>query len=313
MLQLAYNLNGEPFEAPATMAGWRVRKLKKAGAPETAWGLDGLPLFLPMDADIEDLRRESGGEPGRFRLDPVDDQRRAIPNAPASYVCVHPLAPAPAAPAAPTVPAASNLAETTSQLVAALLESQKQHTEMARMYVSQFAVVANAMAGVVRSAGDAGLTARVPLVLPAAPEAKVAEESDPDPEAGHDEDEESEIDEEEAVEVAATPEEHSWARVGQSFVDHIGPYVGPMLASSPGLARLLGAHGGKPKTDATTPRPGPSDPAPAGGGASPPSGAPGVDAAVLVRLQQIMAQLTPEEEQFARSLIDAISAEDMVS
>jgi hypothetical protein len=106
MLQLAYNLNGEPFEAPPTMAAWRARKLKKAGAPETAWGLDGLPLFLPMDADIEDLRRESGGETGRFRLDPVDDQRRAIPNAPASYVCVHPLAPAPAAPVAPAAPAA---------------------------------------------------------------------------------------------------------------------------------------------------------------------------------------------------------------
>jgi len=314
MLQLAYNLNGEPFDAPPTMTAWRARKLKKAGAPETAWGLDGLPLFLPMDADIEDLRRESGGETGRFRLDPVDDQRRAIPNAPASYVCVHPLAPAPAA---PTAPAAAASAETTSQLVAALLESQKQHTEMARMYVSQFAVVANAMAGVVRSAGDAGLTARVPLVLPAVPETKPAEASDPARETDDDESDESdedESDEQEAVEVAAEPEEHSWARVGQSFVDHIGPYVGPMLASSPGLAKLLGAHGRKPKTDATTPGPGPSDPAPAGGDAAMPSGpVPGVDAAMLVRLRQVMAQLTPEEEEFARSLIDEISAGDMAS
>src|SRR6185436_5684306 len=66
-------------------------------------------------------------------------------------------------------PAAAGQAEITAALVAALLESQKQHTELARMYVSQFPVVANAMAGVVRSASDAGLTARVPLVLPAAP------------------------------------------------------------------------------------------------------------------------------------------------
>ena len=86
MLQLAYNLNGEPFDAPPTMTEWRVRKLKKLGAPETVYGRDGLPLFLPMDADVEDVRRESGGETGRVRLDPVDDQRRAIPNAPASYV-----------------------------------------------------------------------------------------------------------------------------------------------------------------------------------------------------------------------------------
>src|SRR5213078_725397 len=134
MLPLAYSLNGEPFDAPATMAAWRVRKLKKLGAPEIVYGLDGLPLFLPMDADIEDVRHQSGGETGRFRLDPVDDHNKSIPSAPASYVCVHPIAPAPAAPAAPAVPAASASAETTSQLISALLESQKQHTELARMY-----------------------------------------------------------------------------------------------------------------------------------------------------------------------------------
>src|SRR5204862_3849070 len=94
-------------------------------------GLDVLPLFLPMDADIEDVRHQSRGETGRFRLDPVDDHNKSIPSAPTGYVCVHPSAPAPAAPA---VPAASASADTTSQLISALLESQKQHTELARMY-----------------------------------------------------------------------------------------------------------------------------------------------------------------------------------
>jgi hypothetical protein len=61
-----------------------------------------------MDADIEDLRRESR-DIGKFRLDPVDDHNRQIPNAPASYVCVHPIerTPEPATPApapASTVP-----------------------------------------------------------------------------------------------------------------------------------------------------------------------------------------------------------------
>jgi hypothetical protein len=58
----------------------------------------------------------------------------------------------------------------------------------------------------VRSAGDAGLTARVPLVIPAAPEAKPAEASDPDRETDDDESDEGESDEQEAVEVAAEPE-----------------------------------------------------------------------------------------------------------
>src|SRR5690242_6291641 len=129
MLQLAYNLKGEPFEAPATMAAWRVYKIKKAGAPDIVYGLDGLPLYLPMDGDIEDLRYQVRGETGKFRLEPVDEHNKSIPNAPASYVWVHPLpsaAAAPAAPLAPATPAEPASAETTSQLISALLESQKQ-------------------------------------------------------------------------------------------------------------------------------------------------------------------------------------------
>jgi hypothetical protein len=68
MSEIAFNVNGEPFEVPPAMAAWRVRKLKPKGAPEVVYGRDGLPLFLPMDADIEDLRREARGE-GRYRLD----------------------------------------------------------------------------------------------------------------------------------------------------------------------------------------------------------------------------------------------------
>src|ERR1043165_5106691 len=98
--------------------------------------------------------------------------------------------------------------------------------------------------------------------LPVAPQAKPAEGSDPDREPDDEEGDEGESyegescegesDEEEAVEAAAESE-YSWARVGQAFVDHVGPYVGPMLASSPGLAKLLGAHGRMPKTHATRP------------------------------------------------------------
>ncbi len=31
MSDLAYNLNGEPFEVPGAAVGWRVRKLKAKG------------------------------------------------------------------------------------------------------------------------------------------------------------------------------------------------------------------------------------------------------------------------------------------
>ena len=67
-----YKLNGEPFEVPPNVAGWRARKLKSKGALEPVTGRDRSPLFVPLDADMEDLRRVAG-EPGTYRLDPIDE------------------------------------------------------------------------------------------------------------------------------------------------------------------------------------------------------------------------------------------------
>jgi hypothetical protein len=313
MFELAYNVNGEPFDVPPTMAAWRVRKLKPKGAPEVVYGRDGLPLFLPMDADIEDLRREARGD-GRYRLDPVDEHNRTVPNAQAGYVCVHPIERAPE-PATPAPPATAGSSEITAALVSALLESQRQHTELARMYVSQFPVVANAMAGVVRSAGDAGLTARVPIVLPAAPEAKPEEAAKPDDEIESDEIESDEIDDEiesdqAAVEVAPQPE-YSWARVAQTFADHVTPHVGPLLEGLPGLAAMLGAKRASTASDAAR-GPERSDPGPAEAESRAPSGpALGFDAGMLVRLNTIKARLTPAEREFAQMLIDEIPTEEL--
>src|SRR5262249_31331306 len=207
------NINGEPFAVPPTMAAWRVRKLKPKGAPEVVYGRDGLPLFLAMDADLEDLRHEARGE-GRYRLDPVDEHNRPLPGAQASYVCVHPVEHTPE-PAAPTVSAAEIQADTTTQLISALLGSQKQHTELAPMDVAQFPVLVNALSGVVRSAGDAGLPARVPLVVPVAPEVKPLEPTGGDKDdTDEDDDQEEDEDDEEVEIVEAAPEpEWSWPKV----------------------------------------------------------------------------------------------------
>src|SRR5262249_51341388 len=73
MSELAFNLSGEPFEVPAHAVGWRVRRMKQRGekgAPEVVYGRDGLPLVIPIDGDMNDLRRALE-EPGRLRLDPV--------------------------------------------------------------------------------------------------------------------------------------------------------------------------------------------------------------------------------------------------
>src|SRR5262249_11356386 len=151
----------------------------------------------------------------------------------------------------------------------------RQHTELARMYVSQFPTVANAMAGVVRSAGDVGLTARVPLVLPAAPEAKPDDTAKPEAETDDDAIESDEIDDEhesDQIAIAVAPQpEYSWARVAQTFADHVTPHVGPLLAGLPGLAAMLGARRATTASDAARGPDRTTDPAPAEAEASAPS------------------------------------------
>jgi hypothetical protein len=80
-----FNLAGEPFEVPATAGGWRMRRLKPKGPPEVVYGREGTPLVLPIDADMDALRREARAE-GRYRLDPVDDRSRMIRTC--AYQCI---------------------------------------------------------------------------------------------------------------------------------------------------------------------------------------------------------------------------------
>src|SRR5256885_2019570 len=82
MSELAHNLNGESFEVPPAAVAWRVRKLKAKGAPEVVYGREGIPLILPIDADMDDLRREARQE-GKYRVDALDEHSRPIAGQPA--------------------------------------------------------------------------------------------------------------------------------------------------------------------------------------------------------------------------------------
>jgi hypothetical protein len=235
MSDLAYNANGEPFELPQSMAGWRVRKLKSKGAPEVVYGRNGLPLFLPLEADIEDLRREAR-EVGRYQLDPVDERKRAILNAEASHVCVPSvdLTPDPAAAPHATVVQLELL----SRLINALLESQKQHAELARMYVSQFPVIVDALCSVIRAAGGAGLPQRATLIVPttaAATHPEGARELDGDD--GGEKDERGET-----TPMATVEFKDSWPKVLQSLLDHVGPSLGRLVSGLSGLGGDSGAR-----------------------------------------------------------------------
>lgn len=157
MSELAHNLNGESFELPPAAIGWRVRKLKAKGAPEVVYGRDGIPLILPVDADMEDLRREARTE-GKYRLDVLDEHNRPIAGCPAGYVCIHEGEPTftaePAAVAKP-VPVVTTADQ-------ALVEAMRIQASLAQSVVDKFAMMLEASATLLRSAQNAGMPQRLP-------------------------------------------------------------------------------------------------------------------------------------------------------
>jgi hypothetical protein len=155
MSELAFNVNGEPFEVPAGATGWRVRRLKQKGAPEVVYGRDGLPLVLGIDAGLDELRAESN-VPGRYRLDPVDDAGKPVASAQAGYVFVH---------------AEYRNAETASPVVlpaasdSIVIEAMRMNAEIARSVVDRFPQMVEAAATLLRAADGAGLPKREPRDL----------------------------------------------------------------------------------------------------------------------------------------------------
>lgn len=154
MSEMAFNVNGEPFEVPAAATGWRVRKLKQKGAPEVVYGRDGLPLVLPVDAELDDLRREVG-TPGRYRLDPVDQGNRPIPAAPAGYVFIH------ATDQEPSSETSAGLVTHTDNVA---IEAMRMNAEIAKSVVDRFPLMMEAAANLLRAADGAGLPARQRVV-----------------------------------------------------------------------------------------------------------------------------------------------------
>lgn len=77
-LPLARDENGDPISVPPEAVAWRVRRLTGRRGRPSAIYLDGRPLELPLDADVEDLE-EAGCHAGRYRLEAIDQTGRVIP------------------------------------------------------------------------------------------------------------------------------------------------------------------------------------------------------------------------------------------
>ncbi|MEJ7604345.1 MAG: hypothetical protein WKG01_41175 [Kofleriaceae bacterium] len=156
MSELAFNANGESFEVPATVTGWRVRRMKPRGAPELVYGRDGRPLTIPVESDLDDLR-ESVGTVGKYRLDPINDDGKAVEHVPAAYIQV--VRPERIEAPSSVAVSASGTSDDTVR------EAMRMNTELAKAVIDRFPEMMQAAAVLLRAADGAGLPARPGLVI----------------------------------------------------------------------------------------------------------------------------------------------------
>ncbi len=150
MSELAYNMQGDRFEPPPLATYWRVRRLKPGGrgTPDVMFGADGAPLMIAIDTDLAEFRKLVNHEPGRYRLDPVDDNHKASEDGCPAYLQIAAEAEAPRnAPAPCVTDASANLME---MLVRA-------NTQMVTGIADRFASVMESAAVLLRAADGAGL------------------------------------------------------------------------------------------------------------------------------------------------------------
>jgi hypothetical protein len=154
MSELAFNANGEAFDLPASVTGWRVRRMKPRGAPELVYGTDGRPLTVPVESTIDELR-DAVGTAGKYRLDPVNDDGKCVEDVPPAYVQV----------VRQTRNAEPVALSSTAHSDDTLREAMRLNTELARSVIDKFPEMMTAAAELLRAADGAGIPARQPRVV----------------------------------------------------------------------------------------------------------------------------------------------------
>jgi hypothetical protein len=167
MSELAFDMNGDPIVLPAHAQHWRVRRFRSPGsrgAPEIVASRDGAPLILPIDIGFLEFRELVEDVPGRYRLDPLDEGRKIISNAPAAYLTIAemPRNGGGMAPPNPETPES-----VLQSLARANVEMARVNADVSRNIADRFAGIMQAAAEVIRAADGAGIVARQPLELPA--------------------------------------------------------------------------------------------------------------------------------------------------
>lgn len=160
MSELHFDADGEPARVPADAEELRVRRFRKPGergACEVVHGADGAPLFVPVDAGYLEFRKLVDNAPGRYRLDPVDTNRRPCSGAVALYVTIE---------ATRNAAAGDDRDSLTRELLRANVEMMRANVEMTKSVTERLSNMMTAAAELVRAADGANLPQRAPAPAP---------------------------------------------------------------------------------------------------------------------------------------------------
>lgn len=269
-MSLAFNVHGEPFEIPATATMWRVRRVKPKGAPEVVYGRDGAPLLLGIGADVEDLKRENV-EPGRYRLDAVDDNQRPVLDVAPAYVLLHGETKA-------TSRAAADRDQVLLEALRLTSEAMRAQTELARVVVEKFPAMMESAAVLLRAADGAGLPARQPMAI-----------------VDDDDDKDDDDDQDDGHHQAAAPAPPAPVAPGADVTTVIAQMLPAVLAA---FAGKNAAPSGAAPERSTAPR---------SAETKPDSSA--VSPAAMSHFLAIQQELTPPERTLAKALVSELAPE----
>ena len=92
MAELAFNYKGQRFAPPSDAMFWRVRRVRddQRGQLDVVSDAEGAPLIVPLHITRDDFRAAVGDQPGRYRLDALDEEKMPLKGVDAAYVMVKP-------------------------------------------------------------------------------------------------------------------------------------------------------------------------------------------------------------------------------
>jgi hypothetical protein len=287
-MSVAYTFAGEPIALPPNVVAFRTNRMKPKGAPEPLYDRDGIPLTVPVDFEVTELReligdQFDGGEPFRIRFDPIDERGKIVDEVPAGYILFTPTR----APRAAELPAAGD------SMAAVVLEAMRMNAAMAQTAVSKLPAIMEAAAKLLAAADGAGMPARPALPPPDARNAAPDDDGESEPTSTRPRNATAEI-----IEAVSGMMESA-----KPYADIAFSFFGGR-----GTPRNANAAAGKA---GPAPAPAPKTCAGSKADAAPPEAPPPLEgAALLVHIRAVMELLTDDERRIAQTAAGDMSQED---